>query len=189
MPSRLLFSLFVIAFLAGCGGGQVATVSYDSEANRSLYETKRYDVSTISGSGYGSTGTVRMRVVGQCTGINCTPNVAQLVFGIDGSERLSLSDVSGRIIADETVVRWSSTEANRGFAGTREGEVVEVLGEFATVEVDLNQLQAMATATSLEGSLGGQSLDLDADVQSGLRTLLQKMRQNRPDGNSSNTGA
>ncbi|MCS3649195.1 hypothetical protein [Salinibacter ruber] len=189
MKSRLLLSLLVIAFLTGCSGGQVATVSYDSGSNRSVYETKRYEVSSLSGSGYGSTGAMRMRVVAQCTGVSCTPNVAQLVFGIDGSERLSLSDVSGRIIADETVVRWSSTEANRGFAGTREGEVVEVLGEFATVEIDVDQLQAMATATSLEGSLGGQSLNLDADVQFGLQTLLQKMRQSRSDGNSSNTGA
>jgi hypothetical protein len=126
-----------------------------------------------------------MRVVAQCTGVSCTPTVAQLVFGIDGSEQLSLSDVSGRITADGTVVRWSSVEANPGFAGTKKGEVVDVFGEFATVEIGLEQLQAMATATSLRGSLGGKSLELDADVQSGLQALLRKMRRDGSGENSS----
>lgn len=188
MPSRLLFSLLVIAFLAGCSGGQVATVSYDSEPNRSIYETKRYIVSTLSGGNYGSRQSIRMRVLAQCEGKNCTPDTAQLVFSADASEQLSLSGVNGRISADGTEIRWSNAEANRGFAGRNRNEVVKVLGEFATVDVGFDQMEAMASGASLEGTIGGQSLNLDADVRAGLQTLLRKMQQGRPGSNSSNAG-
>lgn len=182
MPSRLVLFLLSTVLIVGCsGGGQVATVSYDSESNQSTYETKRYTVSNISGSGYGSSRSIRMRVVARCEGENCNPDTAQLVFSIDGSKQYSLSGVSGRIVADETEIQWSNAEANRGFSGLGEGEMVQVLGEFATVDVGIDQLQKMATATSLDGSIGGQSLNLGSNVQSGLQALLQKM-QRAPSG-------
>jgi hypothetical protein len=189
MSGRFALLLFCTVVLAGCGAGQVATVSYDSGSDQSTYETRRYTVSTLSGGNYGSRQSIRMRVLAQCEGKNCTPDTAQLVFSADASEKLSLSGVNGRISADETEIRWSNAEANRGFAGRNRNDIIQVLGEFATVDIDVDQLRAMASATSLEGSIGGQSLNLDADVQSGLQTLLRKMRQAQSGGTSSNTGS
>ena len=188
MSSRFGLLLLCAVVLAGCGGGQVATVSYDSESNQSTYETKRYTVSTMSDGNYGSRQSIRMRVVAQCEGQNCTPNTAQLVFRADASKQLFLSGVNGRISADGTEIRWSNAEANRSFAGRNRNELVKVLGEFATVDIGFGQLEAMASTASLEGTIGGQSLNLDADVQSGIQTLLRKMRQARSGDNSSNAG-
>lgn len=189
MSSRFVFLFLCTVIIAGCSGGQVATVSYDSESNQSTYETKRYTVSDVSRGNYGSTRSIDMRILAQCEERNCTPDMARLVFSADASERLSLSGVNGRIAADGTEIRWSNADANRSFAGRGQDELVQVLGEFATVEIEVDQLQTMATATSLTGSIGGRSLDLDADIQSSLRTLLRKMQQDQSGGNSSNPGA
>lgn len=175
MPSRLALCLLTV-LIAGCSGGPQATVAYDAESNQSTYETKRFTVSKISESSYGGSRAIQMHVIAGCNGENCTPNTAQLVFSVDRSERLSLSGVNGWIVADETEIRWSNVEANRGFAGLGKEEVIQVLGKFATVDVEVDQLQKMATATSLEGSIGGRSLDLDSNVQLGLQALLQKMQ-------------
>lgn len=172
------FGLFILStvLLFGCSGGaQVAMVSYDPGADRSTYETKSYTVTTGSESGYGSSQSITMRVIARCRGQDCTPETAQFVFSVDGGERLSVSGVNGEILADKTEIRWSNSEANRGFASVGEDKVLEVLGEFATVDIEISRLQKIATATSLTGSIGGKSLDLDSDVQSGFRALLQKM--------------
>ena len=183
---RTILFLFPIALLVGCAGSQEVTLSYDSESNRSKYETDHYTVSSVSGSGYASSQSISMRVVARCEGKNCRPDTAELVFSIDGSGRLSLSGVSGEIIADDAQIRWSDVEANRGFAGTtQQDDPVRVLGEFATVDVNIDQLQKMATATSLKGSVGGKTLNLGSDVQSGIQTLLQKMRRGTSGSSSS----
>ena len=183
---RTILFLFPIALLVGCAGGQEVTLSYDSESNRSKYETDSYTVSSVSGSGYASSQSISMRVVARCEGKNCRPDTAELVFGIDGSDRLLLSGVSGEIIADDAQIQWSDVEANRGFAGTtQQDDPVRVLGEFATVDVNIDQLQKIATATSLKGSVGGKTLSLGSDVQSGIQTLLQKMRRGTSGSSSS----
>jgi hypothetical protein len=111
-----------------------------------------------------------MRTLVRCEKENCTPDTAQLVVSADASEQLFLPDVHGRISEGEPDIRWSNAEANRRFAGRTRDELVKVLGEFATVDVGFDQLKALASAASLEGAIGDQSLNLDADVQSGPRS-------------------
>lgn len=65
-------------------------------------------------------------------------------------------------------------------------EVNEVTGQFATIELTLNQVEQIATASSIKGSIGGVSLNFGSSVQSGFQKLLQKVRQGgagqRPSG-------
>jgi hypothetical protein len=58
-----------------------------------------------------------------------------------------------------------------------------VVGNFATVNVSLSQLEQIATASSVEGTIGGTSLNISSGIQSGFQNLLQKIRS----GSSSST--
>lgn len=109
----------------------------------------------MSGANYGGRQSIRMRTLVRCEVENRPPETAQFVVSADASEQLSLSVVNGKISADETEIRWSNAEANRCFAGRTRNELVKALGEFATVDIGFDQLKAMASATSPEGSIGG----------------------------------
>lgn len=110
-----------------------------------------------------------MRTLVRCEKENCTPDTAQLVVSADASEQLSLPDVHGRISEGEPDIRWSNAEANRRFAGRTRDELVKVLGEFATVDVGFDRRPCIPPRPWRE-ALGDQSLNLDADVQSGPRS-------------------
>lgn len=175
---RLLSFLLGLLVLGGCAGGQNTTVSYDSDADRTTYETRTYTVSSISGSNYASSKSITVRAIADCQGADCTPEEASLVFTAGGNEQLSLSGVNGRIVADDTEIEWSNADANADFVHRTDDRILQVVGEFATVALSLDQLRQIATASSVDGSIGGQPLNLDSGMQSGLQNLLQKVRPN-----------
>ncbi|MFB6232111.1 MAG: hypothetical protein ABEL04_13255 [Salinibacter sp.] len=145
------------------------------------YETGPFTVSQSSGGSYGSSSTIDMRVVAQCEGRNCTPDAAKLVFSVRGGQELGLSGVNGQITADGSVFDWSSASAKANLPGTvADNEVNRVLGTFATVEIGIDKLRQIATASSLKGSIGGMPLRLDSAVQSGLLAFLEKIDQAGP---------
>ncbi|MFB6098200.1 MAG: hypothetical protein ABEK84_03655, partial [Salinibacter sp.] len=142
-----------------------------------------------SGASYGSSKSVAMRVVARCQGSDCTPDLAKLVFLASGGEDLALSGTSGEITADGTVVkRWTSRDAAGGLPTTVSNAVIEVTGKFAAVEVSLDKLRRIATASSVKGSIGGMALRFDANVQSGLQAMLQKIEQGTGAASSSTEG-
>lgn len=169
----LSFSLLIV----GCGGGQQATVSYNSSSNRTTYQTRSYTVSSISGANFASSKSITMRAVARCQGTNCTPNQVQLVFSASGNQQLSLSGVDGQLVANGTRITWSSAEASKGLGPVSEDRALNVIGTFASVDLELKQLRTLATATSIKGSIGGQSLNISSGVQSGLQELLRKIPQ------------
>lgn len=171
---RALLGLLAIGGCAGTRGGQTVTVSYDSESNQTTYSAIEYAAFKVSGSEYGSTVSITMQAVAPCRGANCTPDRAQLVFTSEGSERLSLSGVSGEIVGDGTRITWSDAEANPDFASLAENAIVDITGRFAVVDLPVHRPRQIATASALTGSIGGQSLALGSDVQSGLQKLLGK---------------
>lgn len=186
-PLPLSSVLFALLVAGGCAGGQEVTVSYNSESNRTTYKTTDYTVSSVSGSDYGSSKSIAMQAIARCQGVNCTPNRAQLVFTSEGSQRLSLSDVSGEITSDGTEITWSNAEANPDFANLSDDTIIEVTGKFAVVDLKTYQLRQIATASSLSGSIGGQPLSLGPNVQAGLRKLLEKVKQSASGGSSGTT--
>lgn len=169
----MLFSLFIL--IGGCGGGQTATVSYDASADRTTYQTRSYTVSAISGENFASSKEITMRAVARCQGAECAPDQVQLIFSATGTDQLALSGVNGEFVADGRRISWTSTEANSDLGSIAENQVLEVGGKFAVVDLRLGQLEAIAAAESVEGSIGGQSLDISSGVQSGFQDLLRKI--------------
>lgn len=176
LPRQLSFLLGLLV-LGGCAGGQNTTVSYNPDANRTTYETRSYTVSSISGANYASSKSITVRAIARCQGSNCAPEQVQLVFSASGNQQLSLSGIDGQIVANGNQINWTNAEANTGLDPVTEDQVVRITGKFAVVNLPLSQLETIATAPSVEGSIGGQSLDINSGVQAGFQDLLRKIPQ------------
>jgi len=179
---RYLFLVLLAAvLLPGCKSTSETTVSYDADANRTTYETRSYTVSSISGGNFASSKTIDMRAVARCRGRDCTTQSAQLIFTASGNQELSLSGVNGQIVADGSrVIAWTSEEAGEGYTRDASDEVVSVIGRFAAIDAKSKQLSRIASASSVEGTIGGQTFRLGSGVQSGLQSLLQRMEKRTP---------
>lgn len=177
-----LASLLALLLVAGCGGSG-ATMSYEPSSDQTTYRTRSYTVSSISGANFASAKSINLRAVGRCQGQNCTPESVQLVFSASGNSALSLSGLEGEIVANGTTIEWTSSEAGQASADVGDDELINVVGNFATVDVSLSQLEQIATASSVEGTIGGTSLNLNRGIQSGFQNFLQKIRS----GSSSST--
>jgi len=101
--------------------------------------------------------------------------MVQFVFSATGNQRLQLSGLDGQIVADGTRITWSTNDAAEGYQNPSEEQAINVVGRFAAVDVSLDQLSQIATASSVDGSIGGQSLRLGSGIQTSFRTLLQKI--------------
>ena len=176
--------LLIAILIAGCGGGQTAFQSYDSDSGQTTYRTRAYTVSTISGANIGSSKSISLRARGQCRGRGCTPSTLQLIFSASGNQELQMSGLDGRIVADDARITWSSREAARGQAGMANNRVITAIGRFAAVDVSLRQVKQVAQASSVEGVIGGRSLRIGEGVQTGLQTLVRKI-----EGTPSRSGA
>jgi len=177
-PQRAAVLLFALLLAAGCGSSKEVVVSYDSEQNRMMYKTQSYSISNAkldTGLGSSSSETVDVRAVAQCQGSDCTPRMVRLVFKTSGGAELAISGAGGEIVADGTRIAWNSVEAG-GQPSRGGGRFYEARGVFATVDLRLDQLEQIASASSADGSIGGRPLTLDADVQSGFQTLLREIR-------------
>jgi len=168
-------TVFAVLLLAGCSGGQKALKSYDAQSGQTTYETQSYTVSTLSGASIASSKSISMRAVGQCTGRGCTPNIVSLVFSTSAQQQLQVSGLGGQISADDARITWSSTDATEGYKNVKDEDMMNVIGRFASVDLTLNQLAQIANASSVQGNIGGQSLNLGSGVQAGLASLLQKI--------------
>ena len=175
--SRSTALLLLIALLiAGCGGGQAAFQDYDADSGQTTYRTRAYTVSTLSGANIGSSKSISLRARGQCTGRGCTPSTLQLIFSASGNQELQMSGLDGRIVADDARITWSSREAAQGQAGLTNDRVITAIGQFAAIDVSLQQAEQVAAAGSVEGVIGGRSLRIGEGVQTGLQTLLRKIK-------------
>lgn len=169
-------ALSLLALLvAGCGSSG-ATESYNAANNQMIYETRSYTVSQVSGANFASSKSITMRAIARCSGQNCTPQQVQLVFSASGNSTLTLSSAAGEIVADGQRVEWSSKAAGRPQADTGDDEMINVVGTFATVDLSLSELKQIANASSVEGSIGGTSLNISESIQSGFQSLLMKIQ-------------
>lgn len=177
-----LFTVFsLVLLIIGCGETSEVAVTYDSGQNRTTYETKSYSVSRAKlGAGLTSsnTRTVTLQAFAQCQGSGCTPQTVRLAFSTKGNGRLAVTGAGGELVADDHRISWSSEEAG-GRPSRGGGRLYEVRGVFATVDLSLSEFEQIATASKIDGSVGGKPLSLDTDVQSGFRKLLQEIQGER----------
>lgn len=178
MRTSILVFFCLSLFLIGCGETKEVRVTYNSEQDRTTYETKSYSVSQAKlGSGLtnSNTRTLTVQAFAQCQGAGCTPQTVRLAFSTKGNGRLAVTGAGGELVADNRQISWSSEEAG-GRPSRGGGRLYEVRGVFATVDLRLAEFQRIATASTIDGSVGGKPLSFDTDVQSGLRKLLKEIQ-------------
>lgn len=164
----LLPLTFALAF--GCASSGGATKTYNESDNKTTYRSGTIGVGRVSSGGYGGNTSLTVRAVSECSGRSCTPNAVRLTFTVDGET----SDVglSGRrtfsVSTDESEYEYEQVTMY-------DGRIQKSEGRLLTVEVPISDLEQIATATSINGTIGGLSLNLRR-AQSDLQGFLFAMR-------------
>ena len=161
--------------MVGCASGPAVTTSFNENSGQSTYQTRQYTVSTLSGANIGSSKSISMQAIGQCQGRGCKPRRVQLVFSAGGNQQLQLSGLNGKLVADNTRINWTTAEVSKNYGSGMDNTVLNVVGRFAAVNVSPNQLKQLATASSVQGDIGGVSLRIGSGVQTGLQQLHQRV--------------
>jgi len=189
-----VLALFILGgFVAGCTAGKQTTVEYNAKKNQTAYKTRPYPVSKTSGGNYGDDASVNAQILAYCQGPNCTPEMTHLVFTTDvgNSDQFTITSTSGRIVADGEEIRWSSTEANKQMdpnADESPNLFNTVRGRFATIDLTMRQLKQIASASDVQGSIGGVSLYFSSSLRSAAQKLLQEMRNETSRATSARSG-
>lgn len=165
--------VLLLALVAGCGTtGPATSVSYKASQDRTTYRTGTMRVGRLEGLGYGSNTSILLSVRARCPGRHCTPDEARLSFLLQGSSSdVAISDRSISLVADGT----EYTQRNSVDWRSRE-DIRMSQGRIASFTLSLSALSTIANASSLSGSLGNNTLDLDDGVQARLQDLVRTMR-------------
>lgn len=151
----------------GCAGsGSVA--SYDTEENQTRFDTGTMTVGQVSsGGGFASQTDIVMRATAKCTGRDCTPERASLIFSVQSTSEFALPSRSLTITAD-----GREFSGGRASDWSRQRDIDRVEGRLAKVTLPLSDLAAIANANEVDGSLGNLSLDLQG-VQGRLQSFVK----------------
>lgn len=166
--------LFLCAlFVVGCAS-QREVASFDASAGRMEYETSEMIIiRRISRSGYGDASSIALQGTARCEGKNCTPEVARLMFSVRGNTGVNFQDRTIRLVADGEQYEW------KDFMAPQQEEVFtqsSVTGQIGGVRVRLSQLEQIANASSVEGSIGNRSFEIGDSQKAELRHFLSAMR-------------
>lgn len=143
-------------------------MSYDANQDVTRYETGRMTVARAgSGGNFASQTSIGMRVTSECSGRECVPEQAQMVFTAEGQSDFALSSRKLTITTDSQTYEWGKAES-----WNRVGDTGRVQGRIVSVTLPLSDLQAIAQSSSIEGTLGNKSLNLRG-IQSQLRDFVQ----------------
>ena len=163
-----------MGLLGGCGGTQ-SVVSYDAGNDRTRYDTGPMTVARgVGGSGYASGVSIEVQVTAQCQTRNCTPERANLIFLAQGNSDFSLSNRSLSITADGTTFSGGERESWNLMSDSRSAK-----GRIAKISMPLSDLDTIASAGSVEASLGGTSLNIGG-VQDQLLKFVEAARNPAP---------
>lgn len=163
----LLLAASALAF--GCGSSG-PTSSYDASDNQTLYRTGKMAVAQLS-SGYGSSSTITMQAIAQCSGPNCTPESVDFLFSVEGNSETGLTTRTLSVTADGEDYRFEEQRSPR----TRAGDIERSQNTTVRVSgVPLSDVKTVAMAESVDGTLGGIALNLESS-QSDLRALVSMM--------------
>lgn len=170
--NQFLAVLLVAGLVAGCVQPRT-TVSYDVSKNQTTYRSGEMTLARgISESGLRST-TLLMRAIARCGGQNCTPRSVRLSFSVEGGTDVDLANRDVVITADGESFTWR----DRGIPTPAEGLPDE--GHITDVSVPLSALEYIARASSVSGTLGNTSLEMEGSVQSSLHEFVQTTKQSR----------
>jgi len=160
--------VLIVVLASGCAGQRPIAVYHASE-DRMVYQTREITVIRQLTDGYASSSSLTMQGRARCQGKNCTPEVVRLMFSVSGSAGVSFQDRTVRLSADGRVYEWADS------LPIEEENVLSrasVAGQIAGVRLRPSELEQIATATSVTGSIGGRSFDVGDRGKAQLRRLL-----------------
>jgi len=166
----VLLAAFLIA--QGCSGtAQPVRVTYDDARNRTTYRSSsiRIPIET-RGVGYGSQfKQLRMTLQARCEGDACQPSMVIMTLSTGGSSELFLGDRTLRVEADDERFTWPDPRSDR------DDQPERVVGMIAQVRASVDQLQAMATAEQISGTIGAVALRMSVRNQARIRAFLDRI--------------
>lgn len=164
----------LIACTAGCSAGGNEISKYDSSNDRMVYQTGTMTVTQGATRSFASVSSITMQVVASCDGKGCTPENASLIFSVEGTSDLTLSNRTLEINFDGEQKTWE----NRTSGSRRNSQVGRTEGRLMKVVMPVSDLTEIANASSLTGSLGEKSLNLSGS-QSTLQSFISSVRKDR----------
>lgn len=171
---RIASLLLTLVLVWGCAGSGGLTKSYDESADETIYRSGTISMGQISSGGYGSNTSLRMRAVSQCSGEDCVPESVTLNFSAEGGT--SDAGLSGqRLLSVSADGEEYEFEDDRQSGVVNQSTVQNMEGYLLTVTVPMSDLEQIATATSLDGTLGGISVNLSR-AQSDLQEYLSAVK-------------
>lgn len=172
--------LVVLALCAGCTG-QRPIATYESGRDATVYRSPLITVARqLSEQGYGNSSSITMQGLARCSGRHCTPDVIRLMFTVAGNTGVAFEDRSIRLSADGKSYTWKDQMR------LRENDIrrMTTVGQIGGVRLRIPALERIVNATSVTGSVGGRSIEIDAHGRAKLRRFLEAMRPPFPDSSA-----
>lgn len=170
----ILKNLTVVFLLAliGCATNEPITTQHFDSENVTTYRTGLLNTGIAPfGSTLGDSGHILYQVRARCEGTNCTPEEVVLCFFLDsGFNTIYLDDRSLTIEAGGERYEWE----RQRWLDIRNSP--PVIGEIIAVNLDLEQLETIAQAERVTGSLASQPFEWSHNRRKALRMLLNKIK-------------
>lgn len=173
VENKALFSAVISLFLiAGCAANAGSISEYDDSSGRTLYQTATTTVAQGATDSFASASSITMQAMASCDGRGCTPERASIVFSVEGSSKLTLSNRTLTISFDGEEKSWENRTSGR----RRNTQIGRTEGRLAKVVMPISDLEEISSASSLAGSLGEKSLNLGS-AQSELQRFVASIRE------------
>lgn len=165
--------------LASCSTGGKEIAKYDTSSDRMVYQTATVTVAQAATRSFASSTSITMRATARCNGKGCTPRRANLIFSVEGTSDLTLSNRTLTINSDSKERTWEDTS----FGSRRNSQIGRTEGRLAKITMPVSDLAQIAGASSLTGSLGDKSLNLSG-AQSELQDFVTAIQGNQDTGST-----
>ncbi len=172
--AQLLLFLLIIG-LTGCGSTRSGT--QESASEQISWKTERIPTNfVLASNSFAGSVTVLYQVLADCSGANCTPAKAELIFSRQSSSNaLYLSNRNLSIEADSEHYEWEGIEHKRIYETQRVGGLIK------SVSLKWEQLVQIATAVRVSGNLAGENFEWTYENRAPLRQLLSRVKSNQAD--------
>lgn len=171
-------AVLATVFLVACGPSQDVRVDVDAKKNRTVYETRSMQLSDVSGFSGISKPLFESLVRGECNAVGCAPDTFDLIFRTNpGGERVRLQATDLELKVGDERFHWEDPFRQP------EGTLFDVRGTIVQVSCTLDQLKALSSGETVEGSLGGINFKMFGGNLDPIRSLIARV-EGSPSSNS-----
>lgn len=164
-----LISLVIVYTLGACSGsGELVETTYNTDRGVTTYEAAPISfTSSRMQSGLGRNRSLVLEARASCRGQACVPEEVALVFSTSSNSSIFLTDRSIVLDTGEETYEWNEPRDTDTF----EGETV--IGQITRINVTLEELQDIASAETVDCSIGGASFQLSFRDRGPLRQMVE----------------